>query len=319
MTQAHASATAFWTSILAALMGATALASPAEAETFDCIMGPAQKVKIGSAVTGVLAQVNVERGDLVQKGQALAKLDVSVEEANLALAKMQAGSSESIEAQQTRVALARKKLDRATPLAAKDIVTADKLEGVQADYEIAKRDLNSEILKHHLAEIEAQRAEAALNLRIIRSPLTGLVVDKHLSAGEFVNQDAYILTLVQLDPLYVEAYMPVGYYGRIDVGTQGVVHPAAPVGGSYTAPVTVVDRVFDAASATFGVRLELKNPGNKLPGGERCRLDFDVPPLAPAGAEGVPEAGLGNPTELAAPQGGRGMSAAVAPPAPATP
>jgi hypothetical protein len=38
--------------------------------------------------------------------------------------------------------------------------------------------------------------------------------------------------------------------------------------------VTVVDRVFDAASSTFGVRLELPNPDYSLPAGLRCRIRF---------------------------------------------
>ena len=38
--------------------------------------------------------------------------------------------------------------------------------------------------------------------------------------------------------------------------------------------------VFDAASGTFGVRLELPNPDFKLPGGQRCKVTF---PLSPGG------------------------------------
>jgi hypothetical protein len=38
--------------------------------------------------------------------------------------------------------------------------------------------------------------------------------------------------------------------------------------------VTVVDRVVDAASSTFGVRLELANPDYRLPAGLKCRVRF---------------------------------------------
>ena len=41
--------------------------------------------------------------------------------------------------------------------------------------------------------------------------------------------------------------------------------------GRYTATVKVIDRVMDAASGTFGVRMELPNPGLKLPAGIRCK------------------------------------------------
>jgi hypothetical protein len=35
-----------------------------------------------------------------------------------------------------------------------------------------------------------------------------------------------------------------------------------------------VDRVIDAASGTFGVRLQLSNPGNRIPAGLRCTVRF---------------------------------------------
>ena len=43
-----------------------------------------------------------------------------------------------------------------------------------------------------------------------------------------------------------------------------------------TAKVSIVDRVVDASSGTFGVRLELPNPGHRLPGGLKCRVRFNI-------------------------------------------
>jgi hypothetical protein len=52
------------------------------------------------------------------------------------------------------------------------------------------------------------------------------------------------------------------------------VAPAPPIANIYNATVSVVDRVFDPASGTFGVRLLLPNPDNLLPGGQRCKVTF---------------------------------------------
>jgi multidrug efflux pump subunit AcrA (membrane-fusion protein) len=51
--------------------------------------------------------------------------------------------------------------------------------------------------------------------------------------------------------------------------------PEAPVGGRHAATVAVVDRVVDAASGTFGIRLLLPNPDLALPAGLRCRVRFE--------------------------------------------
>ena len=44
--------------------------------------------------------------------------------------------------------------------------------------------------------------------------------------------------------------------------------------GTHTARVKVVDPVIDAASGTFGVRLELPNPNYRLPAGLKCKVRF---------------------------------------------
>lgn len=46
------------------------------------------------------------------------------------------------------------------------------------------------------------------------------------------------------------------------------------VGGVHTGRVTVVDRVVDAASGTFGVRLALPNADYRLPAGLKCKVRF---------------------------------------------
>jgi membrane fusion protein (multidrug efflux system) len=68
--------------------------------------------------------------------------------------------------------------------------------------------------------------------------------------------------------------LPVSRFGSIKVGQPAEVFPEQPVGGQYSAKVEVVDPVVDAASGTFGVRLRLPNPGNRIPAGVKCRARF---------------------------------------------
>jgi multidrug efflux pump subunit AcrA (membrane-fusion protein) len=67
----------------------------------------------------------------------------------------------------------------------------------------------------------------------------------------------------------------VSLYGRIKPGMTGEVVPEKPIEGRYSARVKVVDRVVDAASGTFGVRLELPNPQGAVPAGVKCKVRFD--------------------------------------------
>ena len=99
------------------------------------------------------------------------------------------------------------------------------------------------------------------------------LVERFMHPGEFPKQEK-ILKIAQIDPLRVEVYAPVALLGKITVGSTAYVKPEPPVPGEYAAKVTVVDRVVDAASGTFGVRLELPNHELKLPAGLKCTVRF---------------------------------------------
>jgi multidrug efflux pump subunit AcrA (membrane-fusion protein) len=91
--------------------------------------------------------------------------------------------------------------------------------------------------------------------------------------GEFVRGTP-IVKLAQIHPLRVEVIAPVALLGKLSPGMTAEVLPESPIGGVHPAKVTVVDRVVDAASGTFGVRLEVPNPNYRLPAGLKCKARF---------------------------------------------
>jgi membrane fusion protein, multidrug efflux system len=112
--------------------------------------------------------------------------------------------------------------------------------------------------------------------RTMLSPIFGVVVERARSPGEFIYQENHVLVLAQLDPLYVEVSLPVVMYPELVEGMSALVFPEAPFEQPVEATVSVIDRVVDAASATFGVRLELANPQLEVAGGLRCRVMFGL-------------------------------------------
>lgn len=98
-------------------------------------------------------------------------------------------------------------------------------------------------------------------------------MERLVEIGEFVSDDE-ILKLAQLDPLHIEVIMPLDQLDSVREGMQATVYPDQPVGGEYLATIVTVDKVLDAASGTFGVRLELPNPESRLLAGLRCMVKF---------------------------------------------
>jgi RND family efflux transporter MFP subunit len=263
-----------WRLAAGLILGISAAAS-ASAESFDCVIDPAMVVKVGSQVPGLLDSVLIDRGDTVTAGEVIATLSSKVESATVALMTVQAASTSEIEAQKARLDLAQNKLSRIEELVKRNISAKSDLDAAIAEAEVVKRELALAEMRKRAAELELSRAQAVLEQKTIRSPITGVVTQRLLSKGEYLDQDGQLATIAQLDPLFVEAFLPVSKFGDIKVGMPAVVKPNEPITGAYAGTVKIVDSVFDAASSTFGVRVELSNIGQKLPAGHRCKVSFD--------------------------------------------
>jgi RND family efflux transporter MFP subunit len=259
------------------LVGATAAiaAPPVGPRTFDCVIEARQSVKLASSALGMVAGLNVDRGDIVRKGQVLGKLDDTVEAANLELAKAKAVNDYDIIGHRARLDYLTRKFNRVKDLAVPNVISQTTRDEAESDMKVEQQQLRVAELQHAVAQLDARQADAVLRQRSFISPVNGVVVERLLSVGEYRNDQSPVLTIAEIDPLRVEVFVPTIYYGQITVGSVGHVRPEEPIGGDYDASVTVVDKVMDAASGTFGVRLELPNPDLALPAGLKCKIRFD--------------------------------------------
>jgi RND family efflux transporter MFP subunit len=255
------------------LVQALLQAASAYGEALDCLIEPYVVVNVSSAVSGLLETVTVDRGDLVKQGQVLATLESDVEKASIDVYRARATLESPIRANQARLELSTRRHARDEGMFQRALIPADKMDETETTKRLAELSLLEATDARRLAELELQRATAELTRRTIRSPITGMVVERFRHPGEFANEEP-ILKLAQLDPLRVEVFVPVARLGELAVSMRAEVRPQEPVGGVYTARVTVVDRVVDAASGMFGVRLEIPNKGYRLPAGLKCQVRF---------------------------------------------
>lgn len=243
-------------------------------ERFDCIMDPSMVIEVGSAVDGLIKDAFVTRGDDIAAGQLIARLDARVEEAALAYARELAESGSPIEIAQNRLDLVDKELERAERLLETNLVSASIVDELVSRRAEAALELQQAENNQRLAALEQNRVAAQLAQHEIRSPIDGIVITRMMSPGEFVYSQAPVAQLAQVDPIHVEVFLPTEIYPQFTKGDVAVVFPAAPIGGTYEATIIAIDRVFDAASDTFGVRLALPNPDGTLPTGLDCEISF---------------------------------------------
>jgi RND family efflux transporter MFP subunit len=250
----------------------------ANGNDLDCLIEPQEVVNLSSPVEGVLEKVYVDRGAIVKKGQVVAQLDSSLENANVSLARARANVEAAIKSGEARLTFSTLKATRAEKLYERNLIALADLQEAQTEKKLAEMALVNALDNQRLANLELERANVALSRNIIRSPINGVVVERFLSAGEFVSgqfkNDSPIVKIAQIDPLRVEAFAPVALKGKILPGMPAKLTMEAPMNSTHEVRVAVVDRVVDAASSTFRVRLELPNPQHRIPAGLKCKVTF---------------------------------------------
>ena len=263
--------------------GVSAAAPGAE---FDCVIEPRQVLELRSPIEGLIERVNVDRGDFVRKGQELAVLDTAVERAQAAIARQRSQMDGSVHSGESRVEFSTRKSERVQELHRQNFMSAQVRDEALTEKRLAEAELRDAVDNRKLAELEYKRQLEIIRLKTIRSPVNGVVTERMQNPGELAEAGVGrkpMLKLAEIDPLYVEVVLPAQAYGKVKQGTAIEVAPEIPAGSRYRATVKVIDRVLDAASGTFGVRLELPNPERKIPAGIRCRAGFPDIDATPVG------------------------------------
>lgn len=259
-------------------LNAPVAAAPSDAaRSSDCLIEPSRVIRVNSGVEGVVDAIFVDRGDAVGKGQVVARLKADVDRASAAAAQARADNIHAVRAAEARAAYLSSVSERSEGIRAH--LARDKVEEARANAEAAAEERRAAAQDQRVARLEYVRTQRILTEKTVYSPVSGIVTERAMSPGEYRGPStSHILTIAQINPLNVEVFAPIAQLGSVRVGDMVAIFPEEPVGGQYMARVKVIDRVFDAASGTFGMRLELPNPGNKLPAGLRCRLEINSSP-----------------------------------------
>ena len=263
-----------------------------------CLIEPDVVAEVGSQIVGVIESMRVERGQMVKKGQVLAVMRADVEKAAVNVAQSRAEAVADIQAANANAVFGRQRVTRAKDLLAQNFISVQAYDQIVTEADVAGQKLAQAREQQRLARRELEQAQSQLGMRTVRSPFSGVVVERYLAAGERV-EDKPIVRIATVDPLRVQVVAPSSLYGQISVGATATVTPELAGSMPVSARVILVDKVLDSASNTFRVTLRVPNPGSVLPAGLRCRADF----------------GLTSPTASRPAEPRRGQAAsAVAPP-----
>lgn len=158
---------------------------------------PYRTAEVRPQVSGVILKRLFVEGDLVQAGQQLYQIDPAPYEASLASAQA------SLLHAQASVRTAQLTVDRYRPLAAEKAVSRQDLDNAIGTLQQYEADVAS-------ADAAIKTAEINLAYTKMLSPITGRTSRSAVTEGALVtaNQTSTLVTVTQLNPIYVDATQP---------------------------------------------------------------------------------------------------------------
>ncbi len=109
---------------------------------------------------------------------------------------------------------------------------------------------------------------------MIEAPLTGLIADVHVSAGQPVTPDTSLLEIVDLETVEAAAAIPEGSAGQIQPGQKARIRVAAAGDTVYEAEIVHLGAAVDPATGTLEAAFHVPNPEGRLRPGMRAEFSL---------------------------------------------
>lgn len=277
-------------------------------------------------VQGRIVDLPIEEGQAVHQGDMLARLEdadfqqkvkideaaVAVRESNLALSLAGTRQQEVNASHQAvldaEADLAQKKLDsdRASQLFSKDEVSAQDrdravtaLTRAQANLAALQQRYNEAVEGSRIEDIAIARAnlaQAHANLGLsritagyttLRAPAAGIVTVRQAELGEVVSPGSPIVTLADLDHIWLRAYIPETDLGKVRWGQQATITTDTYPGKQYQGRISFIspDAEFTPKSVqtyaervtlVYRIKIDIDNPNHELKPGMPADTHIDL-------------------------------------------
>ncbi|MEL6739377.1 MAG: efflux RND transporter periplasmic adaptor subunit [Planctomycetota bacterium] len=239
---------------------------------------------LASQAAGLVLEIGVREGELVERGRVLARLDSEI--ASLEVERLEAevaaaeGETREAEAQLDRAA---RDLERIEELDRRGSSSAAQLDEFRTEVATREALLSQARGRESAARASLSRARRELRDHEIKAPFDGRVVARMTESGEWVDVGDSIVELVSVSEMEVWVDVPERLVGALVIDTERVIPldvPALPVERTPGATLASLVPVGDALSRLFPARLALGDPAGLLPG-------MSVTAYLPAGESAV--------------------------------
>lgn len=240
---------------------------------------PAQLIRSGFKLAGVIEHINVEEGDMVKEGQVLASLEthdyqlgVNAAQAQYDAVQRQADSAIRSGVNQAEASLefVKTQYERMKQLYEEGAIPKTTLEELETQLVVAENKYQEALDAYAIAEAQLKQAstglevaETKMNDTVLKSPINGTVIQKLFEEGETVASGYPVVVLGRLDTLEVEIGVPDILIDTIQIGKNVDVFIYG-LEKDIQGKITNIDTTADLETRTFGVKVEIDNKDNKI-------------------------------------------------------
>ncbi len=204
---------------------------------------------LSAQVPGIVKAIHFQSGAKSEKGALLVELEAADDIAHL----------QSLQASE---ALAQLNYDRSSHLLKTDAVSKQ-----TADTDLAT-------LKSDQAQVAQQ--QALVGYKSITAPFSGRLGIRQVDLGQYIAPGTPIVTLQQLDPIFVDFYLPQQALAEIKVGQAVTAKVDTWPDLKFDGKILAINPLVNAASRNVKVRATFGNPDEKLLPGMFATVDIDV-------------------------------------------
>jgi cobalt-zinc-cadmium efflux system membrane fusion protein len=229
---------------------------------------------VSPRISGKIVAVRASLGDSVSIGQALATLD-SVELGE-ALNRYQQSK--------TKLALAQSSMDRIKGLVEKKIAARKDILLAETDFKTAQTELHTDEERLSLYGVSTAELEASNHrkpLLPVRSPIAGIITEKHAIVGELSDPSKSLYTVADLSSVWVMVDINEKDLSRVRTGQNATVIIGAYPDLTFRGRINHLADAVDQATRTVKARIEVANPGRKLKPEMFATVELALQPDAP--------------------------------------
>jgi multidrug efflux pump subunit AcrA (membrane-fusion protein) len=203
-----------------------------------------------------LAEAELAYKSLVHLDQKEAQLDLR--RAQLTAAEAQAQYHKSLTMERRGLA-SQQEVDTAhTQKAIADVAVQ------QAQVRLESKTTDAARFRYERAQTELQGAQLRLRDTTLTAPITGVISDRQVVTGQFVNATEPLLTIVDTTRLLARTFLPENVSSQVQVGQPAHLDVEALPTLKFPARVQLISPVVDAQSGTFKVTLAVLQPTPEL-------------------------------------------------------